>query len=91
MQFGASDLTGDGSCCGTVVFGPDLTQVSQLGMMDYTTFTVVSADYNGWGEGGCGQPHCQDLTYGDGRVRTDYCTIVALCEDGVARATGYTW
>ncbi len=39
----------------------------------------------------CGGPHCNDLTYADGTVREDYCTIFAICEDGVARTTGFSW
>jgi hypothetical protein len=41
---------------------------------------------------GCGASHCGTLRCNDGiYVRADYCTTYMVCENGVLRATGFTW
>lgn len=92
MWSGASDRTGAGSCTSLVRFDDDLSNVQLAGIMYEGSFVQVPT--NGFTDDpDCapGAVHCGDLTYGDGRVREDYCSVIALCEDGVARATGYTW
>ena len=41
--------------------------------------------------GGCGVSHCGTLVYGDGRMRSRYCTITGTCVGGVPTASGFTW
>jgi hypothetical protein len=89
MSLGASDESGPGVCRGVVEFSTDLDDVQILGTMLEGQFAQVP--FNGWGDNTCGEPHCNTLVYGDGRERDEYCTVVGVCEDGVARATGYTW
>jgi hypothetical protein len=55
-------------------------------------YGIVHFDANGRQTGSaCGAYHCQTLRYCDGRERSRYCTIRATCENGVARAVGFTW
>lgn len=89
MAQGASDRSGAGECRGVVEFAQDLDDVQVLGTMLEGQYAQVP--FNGWGDNTCGEPHCNTLVYGDGRERDEYCTVVGVCEDGVARATGYTW
>lgn len=92
MAQGASDDSGPGACTSLVRFADDLGDVGVYGVMLDGVFAQVP--YNGVTDDPDCDPtavHCGDLTYGDGRVHEDYCTVIALCEDGVARATGYTW
>lgn len=101
MAIGASDPSGAGVCTGLVAFQDDLTAMGSLAMSEFVlgsgpyptviSSQIVYAAFNGWGQGDCGSPHCGELTFGDGRVEEDMCTVVAVCEDGFARATGFTW
>lgn len=54
-------------------------------------FGVVHFDSQGRQTRSCGKYHCQTLRYCDGRARDMYCTVIAKCEAGVARAVGFTW
>ncbi|MCA9493889.1 MAG: hypothetical protein KC621_28360 [Myxococcales bacterium] len=91
MAMGASDPSGPGVCTGVVQFARDLSQVGVLGMMSEDYSERVEVEYNGWGDNSCGAPHCNTLIHADGSAERQMCTVVGLCEDGYARATGYTW
>jgi len=90
MAQGASDPSGAGRCTGEVTFFDDLDDISTQATWDYVSGELVHSEFNGYAAS-CGSAHCNDLVYGDGDVRDDYCTILAVCEDGVARTTGFTW
>ncbi len=53
----------------------------------------MRCDENGYlrTDEGCGTYHCGTLLYGDGRRRSNYCTVLGTCVDGVPMATGHTW
>lgn len=76
MCRGAGDCSGrDGECFGPMYFNG--------GAMGSTT-----------PPGGCGAGvfHCGTLRYGGGMPdHPQYCTVFGVCENGVARTTGYTW
>lgn len=102
MAAGAGDPSGPGYCTGSVTFFDDLSRVYQMNMADYgdgpwpnyDTPKLLRAPYNGLSRcssGGPSSPHCATVVYGDGHVKPRYCSVVAMCENGVARATGFTW
>lgn len=91
MAMGASDPSGPGVCTGVVQFARDLDRVDTFGMWSEDDATVVQVEYNGWGDSTCGAPHCNTLVHADGSAEREMCTVVGLCEDGLARAVGYTW
>jgi hypothetical protein len=90
MASGASNSTGAGRCEGWVIFKPETITFN---MWDAETKTVVQGTANGstWYGEDCGTPHCGTLYYGDGSMKEEYCTIFAVCENGVAQSVGYTW
>ena len=91
MALGASDPGGAGWCSGTVTFFDDPTP-QMAGYFDYEAESVQQIPFNGFAaQEGCGEAHCNDLMYGDGRVTEGYCSLYAVCENGLAHTTGFTW
>lgn len=90
MRIGASDETGAGACTGLVTFFDDLEQGYTARTWDHATGSFIDSPVNAQPVD-CDSVHCNDVVYGDGRVDAEYCSLYAVCEDGVARATGFTW
>lgn len=97
MSSGASDASGKGWCYGTVRFSNDLSVRWNTSYPDYSNgeHVMVFAQSNGTSVCTGGKPpdvyHCGTLRYGDGRLHPQYCTVFALCENGLAHSTSFTW
>jgi hypothetical protein len=79
-----------GWCQGSVRFSDDLT-VHEARQTDHSDGSSFAVPYNGWGQD-CDALHCHTLLTADGAPTGRACTVLALCDDdGLARATGFSW
>lgn len=97
MSTGAG-RSGVGYCRGAVRFRANLAHRDPTGWLEYDA-QHNPIHHSGWMNGfsECtsaripGRAHCSTVVFADGSEKEQYCSISALCENGVATATAFTW